>query len=220
MRGPQQTSDAENAKEGKKPLKTSRILGFFRPHHTSRLFPKRLVHQHCFQLQAWQTQGKGPDETHTFKTDRVSSAVAKFIALTKQSGHIDEQELEKVFEKLAPVSPDVFVGEWQGHSVDTGHPGVAKNKELRWAGKTFRGVDDVDPMVALDANGKRVWMEEIGHARLREVKYKGLVSTAMIYNQYPIIDHFRRINDTTVAGCMDTPLMPEAGIFYFYLTKL
>jgi hypothetical protein len=43
----------------------------------------------------------------------------------------------------------------------------------------------------------------------------------MIYNDRPIIDHFRRLNDTTIAGVMDTDLFPpEMGLFYFTLTKL
>jgi len=149
-----------------------------------------------------------------------TSAAETFISLTKRDGKIGESEVEKVFGDLEPVPPEAMLGEWLGGSLDTGHPGNEKNKELRWAGKAFRSVDDVDPMVVYNDEGKRVWMESIGSARLREVKYRGTVSTAMIYNSHPIIDNFRRVTDDLVAGAMDTPLMKEGGVMYFYLTRL
>ena len=67
---------------------------------------------------------------------------------------------------MDPVPLEVFQGEWKGAGVDTGHPGIQKNKELRWAGKTFRSPDDVDPMVLYDDEGKRVWKEDTGRARV------------------------------------------------------
>jgi hypothetical protein len=59
-----------------------------------------------------------------------------------------------------------LLGEWHGRDFNTGHPGVQKNKELRWAGKSFVSLDDVRPMMVFDASGNRVWKEEIGAARV------------------------------------------------------
>ena len=56
----------------------------------------------------------------------------------------------------------------------------------------------------------------IGNARIREVRYRNKVSTAMIYNYLPIIDHFRRVDDNTLMGAMD--LKGKIAI-YFYLYK-
>jgi hypothetical protein len=42
----------------------------------------------------------------------------------------------------------------------------------------------------------------------------------MIYDSQPVIDHFRLVDANTVAGAMDTRLMPEAGTYYFYLNRL
>jgi hypothetical protein len=61
---------------------------------------------------------------------------------------------------------------------------------------------------------------ELNLFQLREVKYKGVVSAAMIYDNQPIIDHFRKVNDEVVAGVMDTKLMKGCGLYYFYLTKM
>ena len=55
--------------------------------------------------------------------------------------------------------------------------------------------------------------------QLREVKFRGVVSAAMVYDLHPIIDHFRLVTPTMVAGAMDTKVGGELGTYYFYLTK-
>lgn len=40
-------------------------------------------------------------------------------------------------------------------------------------------------------------------ARLRDVTYRGKTGAAMVYDDLPIIDHFRRIDDDTLLGAMD-----------------
>lgn len=54
-------------------------------------------------------------------------------------------------------------------------------------------------------------------ARLRSVAHRGLVSAAMIYDDLPIIDHFRRIDETRVLGLMDW--RPTPAPFFFLLTR-
>lgn len=41
----------------------------------------------------------------------------------------------------------------------------------------------------------------------------------MVYDLHPIIDHFRLVTPTMVAGAMDTKVGGELGTYYFYLTK-
>ena len=50
--------------------------------------------------------------------------------------------------------------------MDTGHPIHKSLTEMRWAGKTFHDVDNVDPIMIYDEEGKRVWSESWGHARV------------------------------------------------------
>lgn len=92
------------------------------------------------------------------------------MALVTQPGTVSESEVEKAFDRLEPIGLDTLKGEWKGFAVDTGHPGVKKNAEIKWAGKTFRSIDDVDPMVVYD-EGKRLWKEDIGHARVSRYQY-------------------------------------------------
>ncbi|MBU1383567.1 MAG: DUF4334 domain-containing protein [Alphaproteobacteria bacterium] len=54
-------------------------------------------------------------------------------------------------------------------------------------------------------------------ARLRSVAHRGLVSAAMIYDDLPIIDHFRQIDADRVLGLMDLRPTPEP--FFFLLTR-
>lgn len=42
----------------------------------------------------------------------------------------------------------------------------------------------------------------------------------MIYDQFPIIDHFRYVNNDMVAGAMDTKTYGDAGVYYFFLKRL
>ena len=56
----------------------------------------------------------------------------------------------------------------------------------------------------------------IGNARLREINFRGKVSSAMMYNYLPIIDHFRRVDENTLMGVMD---VKGKTIIYFYLYR-
>jgi hypothetical protein len=54
-------------------------------------------------------------------------------------------------------------------------------------------------------------------ARLRRVERGGQMSAAMIYDDLPIIDHFRKVDETRVLGLMDLRLTPAP--FFFLLTR-
>ena len=53
-------------------------------------------------------------------------------------------------------------------------------------------------------------------ARLREVRHRGLVTAAMVYDDLPIIDVFRRVDEDTVLGVMDLRTMPRP---YFFILQ-
>ncbi|EFX02395.1 hypothetical protein CMQ_2444 [Grosmannia clavigera kw1407] len=147
------------------------------------------------------------------------TAVQRFNALTKAEGLLKESELAQIFDELPPVSPEAMTGKWNGGSFDSGHPVHKLLQTFKWAGKEFRSVDDIDPIVIFDENGERKWLSEYGHARLREVKFRGVVSAALVYDKVAIIDSFRRVSDNVLMGTMDARDWPDAGIYYFYITK-
>jgi len=122
-------------------------------------------------------------------------------ALVDTPGSV-EAALE-LFDQLEAVEPDEMVGEWDGGLVPTGHPGEGQLDGLRWAGKAFRGPDDVDPMVCLDDGGERRPSDVMGGATLRRVEFRGVSTATMVYDSHPVFDHFRRVDDATVLGLMD-----------------
>ncbi|KAL8748255.1 MAG: hypothetical protein Q9184_007462 [Pyrenodesmia sp. 2 TL-2023] len=144
------------------------------------------------------------------------------VSLIEKGGSVTEAEVEKLYDGLKPLpSCDFLIGSWGGGGFDTGHPGYTGLAEAKWAGKDFRSVDDVDPIMVFDEKENRVWNEDWGHASLREMVFRGVASTAMIYDIKPIFDHFRYVNEDLVMGAMDCPKLfaKELGTFYFYLTK-
>jgi len=54
-------------------------------------------------------------------------------------------------------------------------------------------------------------------ARLRMTEFRGVVTASMIYDNLPIIDVFRAINDDALLGVMDLRAMPQP--FFFLLHR-
>lgn len=89
-----------------------------------------------------------------------------FFELTKIKGAVTETAIEKVFDQLPPVSPETLLGQWDGHSFETDHPTHQRLSSLKWAGKDFRSIYDVDPMMVYNEEGNRVWDPQFGHAQV------------------------------------------------------
>lgn len=112
-------------------------------------------------------------------------------------------EVYSLFDSLDAVAEEELVGDWVGALVPTGHPGEKLLDRLRWAGKTFRSRDDVDPIVVHDEQGQRTASDVMGSATVRMVEFRGVVTATMVYDQHPVFDHFRRLSDDTLLGVMD-----------------
>jgi hypothetical protein len=56
-------------------------------------------------------------------------------------------------------------------------------------------------------------------ARLRRVAFRGKMSIGMVYDDLPIIDHFRKIDDNTVLGAMDYKRLSDYPPFFFILRR-
>ena len=64
----------------------------------------------------------------------------------------------------------------------------------------------------------RAWHEtKRPHARLRTIEHRGVATAAMLYDQRPINDVFRRLDPDTVMGLMDMKGMDRP--YFFTLTK-
>lgn len=81
-------------------------------------------------------------------------------------------------------------------------PRLARSDPARWAFKTLL------PLLATQRP----------KARLRAVAHRGQISTAMIYDDLPIIDHFRKIDGGQLLGLMD--LRHTEQPYFFMLTRV
>ncbi|KAJ7608556.1 GXWXG protein-domain-containing protein [Roridomyces roridus] len=133
----------------------------------------------------------------------------------------DADSVTALFDKLKPIPPSFLLGDWLGgHFPTLGHPVSQLIREIKWAGKHFHSEDDVDPIIVYDEQGKRVWSEEWGHAKLHgQVEYRGVPSASMVYEAKPIMDYFRYVNEDVVAGIMESKDPNLLGGFHFYLKR-
>ncbi|KAL4950103.1 hypothetical protein BDW69DRAFT_187690 [Aspergillus filifer] len=130
------------------------------------------------------------------------------LTLIRHSKPITPLSATQLFNSLPPVPASSLLGSWTGTCALTNHPGTEALADVRWIGKDFHSFEDVDPIIVsppdAGGSGKRVVNSFMGKARVWEIKYNGVVSAAMIYNDKPIIDYFRRVDKRTVMGVMDS----------------
>ncbi|WP_422075780.1 GXWXG domain-containing protein [Tranquillimonas rosea] len=138
-----------------------------------------------------------------------------------------------VFDGLEAVAPDEMIGRWDGRGIHTGHPLDGLLEAADWRGKAFLGPDLVHPLLvgqggaSLDAGRiplgltlrlrpqrwpgagaairacRPLFATARPTARLREMRHRGRLGAAMIYDRQPIIDHFRRAGPDLLLGLME-----------------
>ncbi|KAF2135760.1 uncharacterized protein K452DRAFT_238736, partial [Aplosporella prunicola CBS 121167] len=140
---------------------------------------------------------------------------------------VSPTELLDLVDSLPALNPMELLGEWSAGSFNTRHPAHGWLRSINWVGITFRSVDDVEPIVVAaqtrDGPGKghrRKWLDEWGNAEVIEAKYRGVVSAAMVCDNHPVVNHFRKVTDNVVLGIMSAKMYRHAGLFFFYLTRL
>lgn len=134
---------------------------------------------------------------------------------------------------LDPVPVDFMFGRWRGDEIPTGHPMNGLLSVSGWYGKAFLDTESVHPLLFWDRSRQgvfpvhparlpmgwsvpatralraavvlgRPWLlTERPTARLRRMEIFGSATAAMVYDDRPIVDGFKRIDDDTVMGIMD-----------------
>ncbi|MEU7638295.1 DUF4334 domain-containing protein [Streptomyces sp. NPDC039016] len=133
-------------------------------------------------------------------------------------GEYDGTRLAALFDRLEPVDTALLLGTWQGGGFERTSENAALLAQMRWYGKRFADADHVEPLLCRDEQGAVFSFEEMGLATLREVVFRGKQSTAMVYDQLPIVDHFRRLTDDVLLCVMDKK--GEPADFFFHLTRV
>jgi hypothetical protein len=85
-------------------------------------------------------------------------------------------EVEKLYNQLEPVTIEATLGKRGGGSIDARHPGHVQMLAMKSAGKKFFSADNVQPIIAYDAAGKRRYAEELSGG-LARVLYDSLLQT-------------------------------------------
>ncbi|TXS43954.1 DUF4334 domain-containing protein [Streptomyces sp. t39] len=152
----------------------------------------------------------------------VHEARARFRELRQEDGPVSPSELDAIWAALATVRPEEMLGEWTGGEFRTGHPLDGVLEKAGWYGKTFTSVHDVKPLICRDATGALYSDRELGkgEASLWTVEFRGETTATMIYDGQPVLDHFKRLDDTTLMGIMNAKGVPAEGpFFYFFLER-
>jgi hypothetical protein len=118
-----------------------------------------------------------------------------------------------IFDQLEPVSADFMIGMWRGGLFDGG----TSPDPIKWYGKRFVSAEHVDPLMCRAEDGSIYSYTNLGLAQLREMSCRGKLSAALIYDQQPIMDYFRKVTNDVVIGLGDIKGKPLD--FFFHLTR-
>lgn len=150
-----------------------------------------------------------------------------FTAFKERAGEIPDAELDEFWATLPPATIEQMIGDWRGGEFVTGHKMNGLLAKVRWFGKSFRSVTDVQPLVCLDDDGNKFSNIKLGkgEASLWAEEFRGEVVATMVYDGQPTHDHFKRVDADTVLGIMNGKgvLDFQDGVgryFYFYLERV
>ena len=152
----------------------------------------------------------------------LEQARARFAELRAQSGIVDDVDLDAVWAALPTVRCEDLLGRWRGGEFTTGHKANGLLAKVGWYGKTFISRSEVQPLVCRNAEGELYSNRELGkgEASLWMVEFRGEVTASMVYDGQPVIDHFKRVDDTTVMGIMNgAGGVVDGRHLYFYLDR-
>ena len=153
---------------------------------------------------------------------RREAAQARFAELRTARTPVADADLDAVWADLDTIRPADMLGRWHGGEFVTGHAMNGLLTKIGWYGKNFISTSEVQPLVCRNDAGELYSNTEVGkgEASLWAVEFRGEVTASMVYDGQPVIDHFKRVNDTTVMGIMNGSGGLIGGRhFYFYLER-
>ena len=144
-----------------------------------------------------------------------------FEELVKNNYHLSCKELDDFFDSLEPVNMNIFSGEWKAEYLFT------KEGTGSWWEFFTKHIPiiRVYSKIFLDKNNVNALVYNLfcfkfnfpgSHAFLQQMEFRNKISTSMIYNHVPMVDHFRMVNENTLMGIMTTGSKLN---LYFYIKK-
>ena len=148
----------------------------------------------------------------------MNNTQTQFEVFRNSKQKVDFKTLEAFFDTLPEITNQEIIGEWKGGYIKSGSIIDLTLKDYGvygWIGKHYHSEDKVKALMH-KFFGLKFNIPVIGNARIREIRFRRKVSTGMIYNHLPIIDHFRRVDANTLMGAMD---LKGKVVLYFYLYR-
>ncbi|MFB6785264.1 DUF4334 domain-containing protein [Streptomyces olivaceus] len=148
-------------------------------------------------------------------------ARTRFQELRETKGPVGAAELDAVWAGRDTVRPEEILGAWRGGEFDTGHPLNGELAKAGWYGKTFTAVHDAKPLICRGPEGELYSDRELGkgEASLWTVEFRGESTATMVYDGRPVLDHFKRVDDSTLMGVMNGKGVPADGPFYYFFLE-
>lgn len=161
-------------------------------------------------------------QTDTENDARREAARMRFGELRASRGAVADADLDAVWADLDTIRPADMLGSWRGGEFVTGHAMNGLLTKIGWYGKNFISLSEVQPLVCRNETGELYSNTSVGkgEASLWAIEFRGEVTASMVYDGQPVIDHFKRVDDTTVMGIMNgTGGLIGGRHFYFYLER-
>ncbi|MER6672725.1 DUF4334 domain-containing protein [Streptomyces sp. NPDC000983] len=157
-------------------------------------------------------------------SDRIPTPAERWHALRTAAGPVDPGELDALWADLDTVDAASILGSWKGFAFPTGHPVEKVLAGSRWHGKRFVALDDAKPLICRTENGELFsdTRSGRGEASLWNVEFRGEVTATMVYDGMAVLDHFKRVDDTTLMGVMNgkaSAVSADGHLFYFGLER-
>ncbi|MFF9542540.1 DUF4334 domain-containing protein [Streptomyces albidoflavus] len=153
-----------------------------------------------------------------------SSVRARWNALREAPGPVRPEALDALWADLEAVAVSEVLGSWRGFAFPTGHPVERVLSRSGWYGKRFLAPDEAKPLICRGPDGT-LYSDTVsgrGEASLWNIEFRGEVTATMVYDGRPVLDHFKRVDDTTLLGVMNgkgAAVSDDGHLFYFGLER-
>ncbi|GAB5904528.1 DUF4334 domain-containing protein [Mycobacteroides chelonae] len=150
----------------------------------------------------------------------VDKARTRFAELR---GHRDVSpaDLDEIWAALDTARSEDMLGSWKGDEFHTGHKMNGQLAAARWYGKIFRSINDVEPIVCYDDEGKLFSNNDLslGGATLWDIEFRGEVTGTMVYDGQPTFDHFKWVDENTLMGIMNGKRQRASGNYLYFILE-
>ncbi len=143
---------------------------------------------------------------------RELTAQERFEEMVENREIVDYATIKPLFLELEGTTNEFMFGQWRGGSFS------GQTTITNFYGKRFNSPEHCEPMLRTDDEGNVYAWGDWGEARLREVVYWDKVQSAVIYDDRPLMDYFRKVNDDLVIGLGDWKGKPK-GFFWLIRDK-